>query len=507
MTRALLSPASAFVAHLEPLLADRKVIIIGNAERSLAEHVLGRGARLVQFLDPDPRRVAHAAAHNGERRLSYAQLTESALRDGSFDCAIVEDSTLVSDFARLVTGVARCLSPRGVAVLCASNPESSSGLLGARRGALEYDALCDLVDEHFETAILLGQSPFLGYSVVTLDLDHPPVPALDNAFLGGAGDAPDFYIALCGSEQAISELRLEEMSIVQLPAKRFVESSEQIHRERELRAARRLESVESELRLAKSRGSDKEVARLTSELEERDSRIRALRSQSEAAEARADDAEHELEELEKELEATHQVLLQERTDRSTAKAKLEAELKEAREQLKEAREELKEAKHYAVGQEALEEEVTALDTTNKKLESALREKDQAIEKLKHRLKDAEKELDELHDQLDETEDMLQKARSEAAAPVLKDVENDLSNLEKQLQERGARILELEGQLRKLETYAKTLTAELTLSGSAQTETVSESDLGALEKALAEREADLVAAQWTIGQLKQAALKD
>src|SRR5690606_14033327 len=144
MTRALLSPASALAAHLEPLLADRRVLVIGNAERSLAEHVLQRGARLVQFLDPDPRRVAHAAAHNSEPRLTYAQLTENALRDGSFDCAIVEDCQLTADFSRLITGLTRCLSARGVAVLCASNSEASTGLLGARRGAMEYDTLCDL---------------------------------------------------------------------------------------------------------------------------------------------------------------------------------------------------------------------------------------------------------------------------------------------------------------------------------------------------------------------------
>src|SRR5690606_15957081 len=102
------------------------------------------------LLDPDPRRVAQAAARNGERRLSYAQLTDSALRDGSFDCAVIEDVNLSDNLSKLVSGVARSLSPRGVAVFCASNPDHSTGLLGATRGAVDYDALVDATEESFE---------------------------------------------------------------------------------------------------------------------------------------------------------------------------------------------------------------------------------------------------------------------------------------------------------------------------------------------------------------------
>jgi chromosome segregation ATPase len=565
MNQALLSPAAALVAHIEPLLTERRVLVIGNAERSLAEHLLARGARLVQLLDPDARRVAQAAARNGERRLSYAQLTDSALRDGSFDCAVIEDVNLSDNLSKLVSGVARALSPRGVAVFCASSADHSTGLLGATRGAVDYDALVEATEERFEVVRILGQSPFLGYSVVDLELDHPPEPALDNAYLGGVGETADFYIAVCGSADSMAHLGLEEMTIVQLPAARFVENSEKIQRERELRTARRIESLENDLKNARQRGSDKDVERLTRELGERDTWIHKLESRAETADARADDAERELEEVEEELDRTHKLLVTARAEHKTEIDRLKAdakksaalpeelkalrveletarkaalELKDVRAELQKAqaaareandlRAELKksqsaareaadlraelvkaraaatEAKHLIAGRDALEEEVTALDEENQKLLATLKDRARMQEKLERRLAEAEKELDDLHDQLEETEELLAAAKKDTSKVTVSEVERDLRGLEDQLRQRGERVALLEGQLKKLETYAKTLTAELSLKngqgGSSQEE------LEALSKALAEREADLVEARWTIGQLQKSTLR-
>lgn len=531
MNQALLSPAAALVAHIEPLLTERRVLVVGNAERSIAEHLLSRGARLVQLLDPDPRRVAQAAARNGERRLNYAQLTDSALRDGSFDCAVIEDVNLSDNLPKLVSGVARSLSPRGVAVFCASNPDHSTGLLGATRGAVDYDALVEATEERFEVVRILGQSPFLGYSVVDLELDHPPEPALDNAYLDGMGETADFYIAVCGSADSMAHLGFEEMTIVQLPAARFVENSEKIQRERELRTARRIEALENDLKNARQRGSDKDVERLTRELGERDTWIHKLESRAEAADARADDAERELEEVEEELEKTHKVLLDTRASHAkeieqlkarekkraaeseelkTLRAELEKaksatrETAELRAELEKARAAATEAKHLIAGRDALEEEVTVLDEENQKLLATLKEKTRVQEKLERRLAEAEKEIDGLHDQLDETEELLAAAKKEASKVATSEVERDLRNLEEQLKQRGQRVAELESQLKKLETYAKTLTAELSLkSGQGGS---SQEELEALSKVLAEREADLVEARWTIGQLQKSTLR-
>ncbi len=493
---------------------------------------------MVQLLDPDPRRVAQAAAHNSERRVSFAQLTETALRDGSFDLAIVEDVNLADSLDKLVSGVARSLGPRGIAVFCASNTESTTGLLGATRGAIDYDALMEATDERFQVVRIFGQSPFLGYSVVDLELEHPPEPALDNAYLAGEGESADYYIALCGPEESMRELGLEEMSIVQLPAARFVENSEQIHRERELRAARRIESLENDLRAARKRGSDMEVERLTRELQDRDTWIHKLESRAQSAEARADDADRELEELEEELDQTHKLLVKARAAHEQALARLEAEskknavdpkevsglkdeVKRLQTELGQARKEIEnskslrgeieelrkaaaEAKHLSAGHDALEDEVNALDEENQKLLAALKDKSRAQEKLERRLAEAEKEIDDLHDQLDETEDQLLAAKRNASEVTVSEVERDLRALEEQLKKRGEHVSTLETQLKKLETYAKTLTAELSSKNGQSGAT--QDEIEALSKALAEREADLTEARWTIGQLQKSAIK-
>lgn len=532
MNRAPLSPLSALVAHLEPLIFERRILVIGNAERSLAEHLLERGARLVQVLDPDAKRVAHAAAHNTERKVTYAQLTDHSLREGSFDCALVENVELGESLDRLVMSVSRAMGSRGLAVFCCNNPESSTGLLGTNRGTVDYEALCDAAESQFEAVVTFGQSPFLGYSVVQFDLDHPPEPSLDNAYLAEQAETPDIFIALCGTEEVLADLPLEEMTIVQLPAARFVENSERIHRERELRASRHIETLEAELSELRARGSDKEVERLTAELNQRDSWIRQLESRAETADSRADDAEAEVEELEAELELTHKALKAERGERDKLLAnqeklsgdqerqrksaldevqKLTAKVQKLSSELDRSKREALEATHHSAGREALEGELNALDEKKRALEGSLEDKSRAFSRLEKRLAEQEREIDELHDQLDDTEATLDQLKTELNAreePSTLDVERDLNALEEQLTERGRRILELEAQMKKLEIFAKTLSAELAAKEQKSNGQGTDPDeLAALARALAEREADLVAAQWTIGQLKQSALKD
>lgn len=506
MIRAPLSPACALVAHIEHLVVERRVLVIGNAERSLAEHLVDRGARLVQVLDPEPKRVSSAAANNGERRVTFAQYSDASLRDGSFDLAIIEDVNLVGDLPRLVSNVRRSMNSRGVAIFCATNPNASEGLLGIKPGRVDYEELCDATETEFEAVITLGQSPFLGYSVVQFDLDHPPEPALDNAFLNERADPPDLYIALCGTDEAIESLDLEEMSIVQLPAARFVENSERIHRERELRAARHVANLEKELRALKERGPDGEVERLMKELDQRNAWIKQLESRAESADARADDAEGEVEELEKEIETSHQKLLAE----SQARARDEKELATLRKQLEQARLAAKESEHQSAGRKGLEEELTALDKQRKDLEVRLEEKGRALERLEKRLAEQEREIDDLHDHLDETDEALAQARAQLAAssgPTSEEIDRDLRSLEEQLKNRGKRVAELEEQLKKLEIYAKTLAAEVQTKPNTDSTQVDPGEFERLSRALAEREADLVAAQWTIGQLKQTSLKE
>jgi len=508
---------SALFAHVEPLLLGRRVLVIGNAGSSAAGQLLSRGARLVQVFDPDPRRVSTAAAQNTERKITFSQLTPQALRDGSYDVAVVEDVELADDLGNLILGVKRALAATGTAVFCTRNAESTTGLLGTSRGNLSYDEFSEALWDQFESVSLWGQSPFLGYSIVQFGLDHPPLPVLDNGYVAGQGEVPDYYIALCGN--APDHAAVNEMSIVQLPALRLLADSATGHREKERKAARRVEALEQELAQLRKQVSSSEVERLVTLLEERDSWIRQLESKAATANSRAEDAEAELEDLEHELEKTHQALLdQQQTAKQLATTRTELEQEHADLQKSVAQLKLDltaklqqkdEVAHLTAGRKALEEELTALAEQNARLKQSASEQGTTVEKLQKRVSALDSEVDDLHKQLNETDEFLRDAEAElkdtrrmleqAARAVTNDKE--IAVLEEQLKERGRRVLELENQLRKLENYARTLKTDLK-DPSWLSEGGLEAEFEQLARTLAEREADLVEAEWTIGQLRR-----
>ena len=548
MSPLLLSPASALLAHAERLIADSRVLVVGSAEHQLAEHALDRGARLVQVLDSDPRRVAHAAAHRGQRRVSYAQLTESAFRDGGYDCAIVEDVGALADPQRVLLGVKRALSQRGIALLCAPSDEGTSGLLGSQAGTLDLERLEDLALRVFEDAWLLGQAPFVGYSIVSLSLDGPPEPALDNELLGRSGDHADFYVAVCGTREALSRVDFEDMTIVQLPAAPALVTSEASHRARAERASQRIRELEGELKSLRNHGGSVEIEQLTRKLEERDSWIRELEARARTAEGRAEDSDAERERLESDLRTLSQTTeastmqLRERLDEAERIAgrsqketrwaesrvsKLEKELEGALSALSAA--EAAEATEKAKPSAELEGKLAELQRSEERARVELAKLRSDHARLEAEFAEQETELEETHQELLEATTLLGAARSELAKRAAElvrtraDLETarteaeglrkvleatppeadlDVSRLEAQLVERGARVLELEEQLRDVDRLARTLAVDLREAGARAAEPEMVERIGALAQTLAEREADLVAAEWTIGELRQ-----
>lgn len=546
MHRASLSPLSALAAHAEPLVSGGRVLLVGNAETCLAEHLLERGARLVQVLDPEHRRVAQAAALNSERRVSIAPLTESALRDSSYDCAIVEDLSLADNPRELVQGIRRAIGAQGVALVACSSDEGASGLFGSKRGSLRFAQFSEAVHATFEQVLLVAQTPFVGYAVVHLDLDAPPEPALDNGYLTGEAEKADYYVAIAGRAEVLDALELEDMTIVQLPVEAAFERGQTSQRAVEQRTARRIEGLEAELEGLRRRGSPEEIERLTADLEKRDAWIHQLEARAESADARADDAEAELERLEAELrelegrapaveedtelrerlaeaERTAELREKERRWADERVARLEGELEtvlrdldELREQEKARQDERSARSEDARRIEELsrelaekKEERARLDQRIARQEKELRELGESLRDAEDRLVDSEKKSAERVRELErvrkEAREQAGKEAEERAARVAqersRDLERDLHRLEAQLVERGEKVNELERQLSQLEGYARTLLVELELhkGAGAPTEAL-EGELETLSRSLAERDADLQAAAWKIDSL-------
>lgn len=540
MQQVKLRPSSALVAYAEPHVDGRRVLVLGDATSGLPEQLLERGARLIHVYDPDPARVAEAATRNTERRVSLAPLSEGGLaaREGAFDCAIVEDLSSLPHRASALRALRRALGPRGVALIAAPNPDAERRLIAGSRGSedLDYYGLYDAVAAELDHVRMLGQTPFVGYAIVDFAPEGEPEPSFDNAFVPGGAEEPEQYIALAST----SEVRLEDMTIVQLPLAHVAlsgadDAARSAARAAEKRAQKRIAQLEADLK--RTRQADGDAERLRSELDRKDSWIRELESRAATADSRADDAESELEALRERLAQAP-----ERERDSEALATLRAELDEVRrvasrtqrerewaeERARKLQDELESVLREA--EEAAEsdnvhdaEALFELEAEQTRQSELLRERDAELEKLRKEtkalsadlarvqgdLRAAEAELGRRADEIDR----LEKARSSAEAELERQSEDEASHadvaaLESQLAERGRRVAEVETELRKLERYGRELALELgelrSGAGAGADEDRAaelEAKLDQLARVNAAREADLVAADWAIAELR------
>lgn len=450
----------ALAAYAESLVDGRRVIVFGDASSRLAEHLLERGARLIHVYDPDPTRVAEAATRNTERNISYAPLAESglAVRDGTFDAAIVENLSTV-DAHSVLKRARRVLSARGVALVACPNPDVRAELLPEpERGApVDYYALYDAVSEHFEHVRMLGQLPFVGYSVVDFAPEHEPEPAFDAGFVPGGAEEPEWFIALCAEEPR----QLDEFLVVEIAWRAALGagdargSQDQVHAARaaERRAIERVGEVEAEsaelrveLEALRTRAADAaELRSLRAELGKRDAWITELEARAATADARAD----------------------------AAQAELDQERAHARTQQQAARAHAPPPNTERVGE--LERELAEQRDATERLEAILAEREQRLGQL------------------------LEVEPADTAA--------ELGALETQLKDRAERIRALEGELAEAERVGRELVLELETRAHAPTPAEAgpagelKDKLDALAQLNAEREADLTSARWRITELE------
>ena len=435
-----LEPSIALCAYAEPLASNRRVLVFGNALASLSLQLLERGARSVHVCDPDPVRVAEASARNRSTQVSFSSLADSdlSLRDASFELALVDNLGAFNAVA-LVRTAKRALGSRGVAVIACPNPEASFPLLRVTdpsATSLDYYALYDAVAAEFEHVRMLGQTPFVGYAIADFSASGEPEPALDTSFVPGGAEEPDSFIALASNH----EVRLDEFAVIQLPTRRLLSSIG-------LPAAASAPALAPAPAPVAPKNNDAELARLNQWIKE-------LESRASTADERADHAETELEELRPKLEAEHQT-------QTAQKAQHEKELS------------------------ALRAELSALRTQSSNLRAESSSKASELTRILAELAERDKLIAERDKQLVE-----QAAKVEDAGKA------ELTGFEQQLLERGSEIRRLEQDLRTAERTGRELVRELARRSNEQSALAS----GELERALAEREADLQAAAWTIESL-------
>jgi len=419
-------PSVAIAAFAEKLIEGRRAIIFGSATHTLWEKALERGARLVHVCDPDPVRLAEAAARNTSPLVSFAPLSNQAslaLRDGSFDLGIIDNLSSLEDPTSTIRLLRRALSPRGLCFITAPNPDVREPLLpdlSTVRHSLDYYTLYDVVRSEFPVVRMLGQMPFVGYSMAELAPLDNPEPTLDAGFVAGGTEEPEWFVAAASAHP----FDIEAFTVIQIPVSDVLSHSSGRQIREQLRASRnaersaverlaRLEAqqLEVQLRAVEERNQadlSGQIAQLKQELSRKENWISSLEARAAAADARSDDAEHQLEEAQQQLARAAQ-----------------AEVR--------------------------------LAQLEKKLNGAS-EAEQRLAQLEKKLNDAsgaEQQLAQLEKQLNETSQQVSTADQLAA-----ETQADLVRLESQLHERGERLRELEAELKSVQRAGEQLLRDL-----------------------------------------------
>ena len=217
-------PALVLGVYGEDLANGARVAIFGRATLGLAEELVSRGARLVHAYDTDSARLAEATARRHDRSIFYGALPDSGdvgVRDGAFDFVIVPDLSFVDDETALLALVRRVLSASGAALIASPNLEATTPLIPIPSGrpALGYYELYEAVAEHFTSVRMIGQAPFIGYTVAEFSVEDPE-PSIDTSLAESDVKEPDWFVALASERN----VRLDPFALIELPKNADVEA-------------------------------------------------------------------------------------------------------------------------------------------------------------------------------------------------------------------------------------------------------------------------------------------
>ncbi|WP_437777427.1 hypothetical protein [Sorangium sp. So ce1097] len=316
---AAVHPALVLSAYLEPLVRGRRVAVLGDATIGLADRLLQRGARLVHAYDPSAARVAEVLARTASSRQPHPSFAvfggDLGVRDGAFDTLVIPDLSIFDEPAEILRRARRLTAASGAAVIASPNPDVARGLLpaGARRGeAPGYYALYDLVALQFKQVRMIGQAPFVGYTVAEFAPKGEPDVSVDTSILDGS-EEPEWFIAVAGERlPRLDAFAVIELPFAGLPAASAGASPEALS-EAEGRAAR-LGGELAELRTRQQRDREDAGARAESavataarlaeveaELEARAARLRDVEGRAGDSHVRAERLAHQIRDMEEEL--------------------------------------------------------------------------------------------------------------------------------------------------------------------------------------------------------------
>lgn len=330
-----LVPSIVLPVFIEPLVKGRRVAMLGDASTALADELVARGARLVHSYDPDPARAAEVIARGAgasPKPISVSVLADDlGVRDGAFDVVVVPDLSVFTEAADVMRRARKLVSPSGAAIFVAPNTRGEvRRLLPATRVAQAassrsrsptYYELYDLASLQFSKVKMVGQAPFVGYTVADFAPSGEPDVSVDTSLLASS-EEPEHFIAVA-SDRAIS---LDPFTVIELPwaevadaigvvdatptprgasaitvpivEDRLAMANTELER---LRAQKAEETREAEERAAREASLSARVAELTRDAALREQRLSEIEARAGDNHVRAERLTHQVREQEEEL--------------------------------------------------------------------------------------------------------------------------------------------------------------------------------------------------------------
>ena len=223
-----LHPSMVLGAYGEALWAGKRIVVLGDGSTPLAEQLGRASGRRVQVYDPDARRAAACVARSGEpgaAPVSYAALDGGVeQRREICDVVVVPDLSAFASPPRVVRLARALLVSHGLLLAACPNPgtdepaEPSERERGERprpgsRSPLGYYDLYDCVSADFPWVRMLGQAPFVGFTVADFAAEGEPAVSIDTSLVE-ATEEPTWFVAI-GARRPV---QLEPYTLVQVPA-------------------------------------------------------------------------------------------------------------------------------------------------------------------------------------------------------------------------------------------------------------------------------------------------
>lgn len=346
-------PSMALAAYLERLVRGRRVAVLGDVTLAFGERLVDRGARLVHVYDPNAARVAEVLARTADHRprhLTHAVLEgDLGVRDGAFDVVVIPDLAIFGEPTDALRKMRRLVGSAGVAVIASTNADAPRRLLDkphTDKPTTDYYGLYDLVSLQFPVVRMLGQAPFVGYTLADFGASGELEVSVDTSLLS-VTEEPEVFIAIASErkvsldpfvvvEVALADVRKAAVPSASQSAAQSTGQSSVVVDTAAIAEALAKESAASAAREAEHRAAlEEQTARAAKaeanmvDLEQKLEKLRDLESRMGDTHVRAERLTHQIRDLEEELRKQRDrgtKLAKQLDDEKKARTKAEVEL-------------------------------------------------------------------------------------------------------------------------------------------------------------------------------------